>query len=256
MKSQALMSSKISNSNYSPYARIYNEEWGEDLSIMALKFLEKVLIPKLSQKVNILDLCCGTGQLAKYLLEKRYYVTGLDLSETMLNYARQNAPAAKFIQGDVRSFKLSSSFDAVICTPDNLNYILTLQELTSVFQNVYTTLSDKGIFVFILSVDDDYQTEESDEQLMAGNVKDEYVWGIRVKSDLENRTFVKEVTILEPSNGAWRRSDITWTKKSYSKVEVLSALKNVGFSKISICNLERDFAIPKEFGSTCFVCHK
>ena len=50
------------------------------------------------QGVNILDLCCSTGQIAQRLIEQGYQVTGLDLSEAVLQYARENAPNAQFIK--------------------------------------------------------------------------------------------------------------------------------------------------------------
>ncbi|MEH2088172.1 class I SAM-dependent methyltransferase [Nostoc sp.] len=78
--------------NYDVYARIYNERNGQSLCEMALQPLEKLLLPHLSPGAHILDLCCGTGQLAQQLNLKGYKVTGIDISEGMLDYAQKNAP--------------------------------------------------------------------------------------------------------------------------------------------------------------------
>ena len=43
---------------------------------------------------DLLDLCCGTGQLAKYLLERDYNVIGTDLSRRMLEFAVSNTRSA------------------------------------------------------------------------------------------------------------------------------------------------------------------
>jgi len=48
------------------------------------------------------------------------YVTGLDGSEELLRYAKANAPEARFVLDDARSFRLSSDVDAVICLNDSL----------------------------------------------------------------------------------------------------------------------------------------
>ncbi|MFH7023867.1 MAG: class I SAM-dependent methyltransferase [Heteroscytonema crispum UTEX LB 1556] len=85
--------------------------------------------------------------MAQYLLEQGYKVTGLDMSKEMLHYARQNAPSARFIQDDARYFKLSPTFDAVISPSASLNHIMSLEELKSVFQNVYTSLIQNGVFL-------------------------------------------------------------------------------------------------------------
>src|SRR3712207_3593292 len=98
------MSSEFTYSDYDRIARIYNEQWGPLFSPMALLSLERILLPHLTQGARILDLCCGTGQLAAMLLEKGYQVTGMDGSRALLDYACANAPGAEFVQGDARDF--------------------------------------------------------------------------------------------------------------------------------------------------------
>jgi 2-polyprenyl-3-methyl-5-hydroxy-6-metoxy-1,4-benzoquinol methylase len=39
---------------------------------------------------SLLDVCCGQGTLAEHFLEHGYRVTGIDLPEPMLAFARQN----------------------------------------------------------------------------------------------------------------------------------------------------------------------
>lgn len=60
-----------------------------------------------------MNFCCGTGQLVKELQDKGFKTIGIDASEAMLNYARQNAPLSEFICSDARYFNLSSKFHAV-----------------------------------------------------------------------------------------------------------------------------------------------
>lgn len=135
--------------NYDVYARIYNERNGQSLCEMALKPLEQLLLPYLSPGAHILDLCCGTGQLAQQLNLKGYKVTGIDISEGMLDYAHKNAPDVEFIQDDARFFELPAIFDGVISTSDSLNHVMSLEELTRVFQNVYAALQENSLFVSI-----------------------------------------------------------------------------------------------------------
>lgn len=47
--------------------------------------------------MRTLDVACGTGFLTRHL---RGEVTGLDQSDAMLTFARENAPRATFVQGD------------------------------------------------------------------------------------------------------------------------------------------------------------
>ncbi|MBS2036296.1 class I SAM-dependent methyltransferase [bacterium] len=50
---------------------------------------------------EVLDLACGPGQVAGYLHHKGLKVTGLDLSERMLELAGQQFPEVEFEVGDL-----------------------------------------------------------------------------------------------------------------------------------------------------------
>ena len=80
--------------DYDNFAWLYNQEWGAfgENIFPALKIIAG---DKLPDGAKILDLCCGTGQLAKVLTEKGYQVTGIDGSAEMLRYAKENAPDAR-----------------------------------------------------------------------------------------------------------------------------------------------------------------
>lgn len=130
------MSTTVKYSEYDHFARIYNESWGPRYCKENLEFIEKLLPENFPQSAHIMDLCCGTGQLVKELQDKGFKATGIDASEAMLNYARQNAPLSEFISSDARCFNLQSKFHAVLSTSGSLNHFMNIEDLTSVFKNV------------------------------------------------------------------------------------------------------------------------
>ncbi len=69
-------------------------------------------------KARILDVGCGPGNHSRYLLSLNngYQITGIDLSEKMIERARKNAPDCHFMQGDIRDLDLDQTFDAVIAS--------------------------------------------------------------------------------------------------------------------------------------------
>jgi SAM-dependent methyltransferase len=149
------MSATTTICQYNTFARIINESWGPDVSELVFPEIEKIL-QNLPKNANILDLCCGAGHLAQKLLDRSYEVTGIDTSSELLRYANLNAPRGKFILDDARCFKLPSAFHAVVSTDYSLNHITSLEELTSVFKNVYAALLNNGLFAFDLSLDERY----------------------------------------------------------------------------------------------------
>jgi demethylmenaquinone methyltransferase/2-methoxy-6-polyprenyl-1,4-benzoquinol methylase len=63
---------------------------------------------------RVLDVCCGTGDLALAAADAGGKVTGLDFSEPMLERARAKAPGLEWVSGDALALPFGDgSFDAV-----------------------------------------------------------------------------------------------------------------------------------------------
>jgi trans-aconitate methyltransferase len=62
---------------------------------------------------RVLDLGCGTGDLAATIAARGASVVGLDASPDMLAAARAKYPALEVVQGDAAGFQFAESFDAV-----------------------------------------------------------------------------------------------------------------------------------------------
>src|SRR5262245_41485292 len=124
-------------SDYDRFAWFYNRYWGGEFSRPALSIYNVILFPHLTPGCRVLDLCCGTGQIAAGLIEHGFQVTGIDGSEAMLKFARENAPQAQFVHADARSFDLPKEYEAVLSAFDSLNHIMELEQLIAVFRRVH-----------------------------------------------------------------------------------------------------------------------
>ncbi len=64
---------------------------------------------------RLLDVATGPGYVAARAAERGAEATGLDFSDTMLDYARAHAPAVDFVRGGDQRLELpDASFDAVV----------------------------------------------------------------------------------------------------------------------------------------------
>src|SRR5579859_2656 len=101
---------------------------------------------------SLLDLACGTGELASWFSGQGFRVTGVDLSPAMLRPAITNAQeyglSADFVAGDMRAYKPDSHVELVTCIGGSLNYIPKLSDLETVFRMARSTLSKDKLFVF------------------------------------------------------------------------------------------------------------
>ncbi|MEQ8997809.1 MAG: class I SAM-dependent methyltransferase [Coleofasciculus sp. B1-GNL1-01] len=246
----------ITASDYDNFGQIYNDSWGLPYCQKILPILEELLLQHLSPRAHILDLGCGTGQVVQQLLIKGYQVTGLDASEGMLRYARQNAPDGQFILGDARLLKLPTTFDAVVSTNAVLNHFLNLEELTGIFHNVYETLKEEGLFVFDMDMEEYYQSQRWQGAVVQGDIRDEYAWAFRGNYSPENKIGQYQMTLFQLVEKTWRRSDSSWKVKAYTREEIQLALKSAGFVEISIGKTNSKLETPLNAGTIFFVARK
>ena len=64
--------------------------------------------------MQVLELGCGPGVMTAELLRRGAEVRAVDSSAAMLRVARSNAPAAFFINADIRAYRSPDRFDAVL----------------------------------------------------------------------------------------------------------------------------------------------
>ncbi len=239
-------------SDYDRFAWFYNKYWGGEYSRPALSIYNVILFPHLPDGCRILDLCCGTGQIARGLTDRGYRVIGIDGSEAMLRFARENAPGVEFIHGDARTFQAPYKFQVVISAFDSLNHVMVFEELKSVFRNVCASLDDDGIFLFDLNLEDDSE--------MIGNslemVEDDHVCVVRASYNPAEKLKRYDVTMFTPEGSAWRRSDLTLFQRYYDLDDVLAALAECGFSRVRTYDARREFGFTLSDGRMFYLARK
>lgn len=98
------------------------------------------------KKLKILDLGCGGGNLTKEICDRGHEVTGIDLSQNQIEFAKKCYPEIKFFVSDALALDFDQEFDAVISNAvlhwiDERNQPLAAK-------NVLNCLKKGGQFVF------------------------------------------------------------------------------------------------------------
>lgn len=252
MTYDTLTSSTARYTAYDPWAWLYNQSLGPQYCREKLPFLEKLLLPELEPAARILDLCCGTGHLTQQLEAKGYQMVGLDGSEQMLHYARQNAPQAELITADARDFELPAPVDAVFSASASLNHVLSLAQLSQVFANVYAALQADGVFLFDLRLRGNY----GNYPLTGGEVKEDYAWAVGEGYDADSAMAFFKITIFHQADQVWQRSDLTYQAKAYACTDVQTALEQAGFRAVQIYDRAGDLTPPADQQMVYFLAHK
>ncbi len=100
---------------------------------------------------RVLDLGCGTGLLARYLVQAGYYYTGVDISPAMLVLARRNVPPAHLLLCDMRDLRplrtlKEGTFDAVLSTGRSFAHLTQDDEIRACLRRVTALLRPGGVF--------------------------------------------------------------------------------------------------------------
>ena len=213
---------------YDPFARVYDQHWGF-FATKAYPILEHLVLESLPPGCAILDLCCGTGQLAAELSRQGYRTTGLDASEGMIEIARKNAPDADFVVQDARGIALPRRFSAVFSTFDSLNHVMSLDELEQVFQRVFVVLEGGGYFVFDLNMEEGFRSRWRGSFEF---VEDDHVCVVRSSHDANEKTGRLDVTLLELKGSDWVRTDFPLVQRWYGEREIRERLRRAGFEEL------------------------
>jgi len=93
-----------------------------------------------------LDVACGTGGHLRYLAH-RFHCTGVDASPQMLRIARRKVPSARFVRGDMRSFRLGRQFDVVSCLFSGIGHVRTESGLRQTIASLVRHVKPGGVVV-------------------------------------------------------------------------------------------------------------
>lgn len=122
------------------------DQYHHSFSALTNQMIEPLLNAVNAQTgTKILDIATGPGYVAAAAAKRQCQVIGLDLSDAMLEKAKQLHPDLKFIQGEAESLPFESGeFDAVV-----MNFgILHLAEPQQAIKEVFRVLRHQGKFAF------------------------------------------------------------------------------------------------------------
>ena len=223
------------------FAQIYNTKWAGFANQVAPAIMNFYASTPLGQKnKTVLDLCCGAGHLAKHFLEDGYRFVGVDLSEEMLKYARENAGRylksgqAKFLKADAGDFELDERFGLVVSTFDSLNHLENEQALENCFRCVYNVC--EGYFIFDLNTRKGLRNWNS---IQVQDTHDDSVIITRGIYDGEgNKAWMKITGFAGLRNGLYERFDETVYNTVFEMARVKKTLLDIGWKKVHFARVK------------------
>lgn len=109
-------------------------------------FVEEVF-SAFGKPTSILEVGCGTGNYTRIFCQRGYDVSGVDISEKMIDAAKRKCDCS-FQIGDVRCFSLGRKFDACVAMFAVIGYMVENSDVMSALCNIRAHLKHGGLFVF------------------------------------------------------------------------------------------------------------
>ena len=99
-------------------------------------------------KNEVVEIGCGTGNLANYFSNAGFRYIGMDLSDEMISLAKNKASNCQFIKADMRDFKLKQPVESIIITARTISYLLTNQDINKAFSCIFKNIKNNGLLCF------------------------------------------------------------------------------------------------------------
>ena len=243
---------------YERFAHLYAKGPYPKYSRRMADLLPQILRTIGAQPKTLLDIACGEGTFAIAMARAGLEVTGLDLSQDMLDIARRQAGVEalklQFLRADMRSFSLPDQFDLITCWYDSLNYLLEPEDLSAAFRTAGLALKPGGVLIFDMNTVYGLAVMwRTHPFYVAQDTPEEF--DVHINSfDFEKSMATKRIVGFVRQGASWLRIEEEHRERGYSLSSIRTALEASGLSEIACWGNLEDMTEPgPETGRVWFV---
>lgn len=160
---------------------------------------------------EMLDVACGRGRHAKYLADKGYYVTGIDLSIESINAAKKmENEHLSFFQHDMRLPFRVNYFDVVFNFFTSFGYFESQRDNDNALRTLKNALKPGGKLVL-----DYLNSNYVATHLVYDEVKEKENVVFDIRRELKAHKFMKQISILDKEK--MRRATYTESVNAFTR---------------------------------------
>jgi SAM-dependent methyltransferase len=215
------------------YAKKYDEEVFTRGTIGECDFIEREI--NFDKHTAILDIGCGTGRHSIELARRGYTVTGIDLSDSQLNGAKEKAArlglTVDFQKHDARELPFVNEFDLALMICEGAFPLMETDEMNySILHGAARSLKSKGRFIFT-TLNGLFPLFHSVKEFLASHAE-------KGSATYDNNSFDlmtfrdRSITSIEDDLG--NKKELKCDERYYVPPEITWLLKSLGFATIDI----------------------
>ncbi|MDD5440085.1 MAG: class I SAM-dependent methyltransferase [Candidatus Omnitrophica bacterium] len=215
------------------YAHKYDKECYVQGTVGECDFIEQEAGP--DKSIKIIDIGCGTGRHSIELTKRGYSVTGVDLSESQLAWAREKAKEAgvkiDFKKHDARALPFKGEFDLAIMLCEGGFSLMETDEMNfEILKSAARALDDHGKFIFT-TLNGLFPLFHSVKEFYESSAKEGNSACKDCSFDLV--TFRDHNTVVFEDD-AGNKKELKCNERYYVPSEITWLLKTLGYKKIDI----------------------
>ena len=181
------------------------------------------------------DLACGTGSVSVLLAQRGLQVVGVDMSSEMLCMAHQKVADLEikplFVCQKLQNLHLLRGVDLAVCALDSIDYITNPADCREAIRRVYKSLNPGGCFIFDVNTPE--KLRAMDGQVFLDEDDDVYcVW--RGEFDEKTNICTYWMDLFQRQGSVWQRSYEEHREYAYTQEQLISYLKDAGFTSIEV----------------------
>lgn len=227
-----------------------------DETAAEVEFFEQAFKRFSDRKVKrLLEPGCGSGRLVVEMASRGYDVTGLDLSQSMLDYMsmrlKKNKLTADCVLGDMTAMKFKRKFDAAFCTFNTFRHMIDEPNALKHLRTVADNLKKGGLYILgfhLIPIDAD---PECTERWTAKDRGTKVNCTLRVIDfDRKSRQEMLRISIkATKKNGKVERVRSEFPLRIYTPAQAKRMFKKVNdiFEIAGIYDFDYDIDEPREF---------
>ena len=196
---------------------------------------------------RVVDLGCGGGQWLARLIDERYEATGIDVSPSMIELARQQAPDAELICGSFADIRIPACH-AATSLGEPLNYLKSGPAMRRTMRHVFEALQPGGMFVF------DVRHPAQRPVAPREHHRYEEDWFCHARIEERGNQLIRFITSFYRESGdLFRREEEVHRLRVFSRQEVARWLRKIGF-RVRTYRAYGDYMLGER--QSVFVCRK
>jgi SAM-dependent methyltransferase len=197
-------------------------------AIQAATGILEILNQSNIQEGLIVELGCGSGISAQAFINANYQVLGIDISESMIDIARQRVPEVQFQVNSLLKADIPPC-QVVVSIGECLNYLFdsdnNIQSLTLLFQRIYQALTSGGFLIFDILEPGQLETGKTQSFIEGKN------WIVLVEKteDKIQQQLTRRIITFRQFGETYQRDEEVHQVQLYSAKSLAEILDKIGF---------------------------